>query len=372
MKLNQFIARIPAMYFSALEDGGPSYLLEGSPGGGKTSAWRTFKKAMKRIEPDKKYGFALINGGNFTLMTAMGFMVPKTDSKGRGISVFNLPYWYYDHDEPTRTLDEFDGGILLVDEYDKLGLDEKKIVGEAALSKILGNHRLPPGWVVMFAGNRMGDRSGSTRDLDHMIMRRITLEVQNDVECTVDYYKSINVLPEVISFAEDHSNLLFEPMDATTQRPRCSPRTLHQADIHLQSLMRIFETDKIPTDPLTVEELCGGIGKPAATALVTKIRLGQELAAYEEVVGAPATIAVPVKPDAMRLMSYKMASRVSEKDAKQVLTYMQRFPMEHQAMFVRMASQRNYQLVFEASFSAWCGRNAALTAILTKYKVEDK
>ena len=369
MKINQFIARTPALYYSALEDGGPSYLLEGSPGGGKTSAWKAFPKTMARIDPNGTYAVRVINGANFTLMTAGGFMIPKV-FEGRDRAIFTDPYWMYT-DEGVH-LSKFTGGILLIDEYDKLGLDEKKIVGEAALSKMLSNHRLPPGWVVMFAANRMSDRSGSTRDLDHMIMRRITIELTNDSECTVDHYRSINVLPEVVNFAEDNPQLLFEPMDPLVQRPRCSPRTLHQADIHLRNLMGIFDTDKIPTDPLTLEELVGGIGKPAATALMTTIKLGQQLAKYEEVVANPVGATLPSTPDAQRLMSYKVASRVKVEDAKPVMAYMARFPEEHQIMFVRMAVQRNYQIAFQPDFAAWCAKKASLIAILTKYKVESK
>jgi hypothetical protein len=368
MKLDQFITRLPAMYYSALEDGGPSYLLRSPPGRGKTSGYKQFPKLMKRINPQGNYGISIINGANFTLMTAMGFMVPK-EVNGRERSVFTDPYWMYTEDG--KHLSEFDGGILLIDEYDKLGLDEKKIVGEAALSKILGTHRLPPGWVVMFAANNMTDRSGSTRDLDHMIMRRITIELQDDVECTINHFHSINVLPETIQFGEENPQLLFEPQPED-QRPRCSPRTLHQVDIHLQSLMRSFDTDKIPTDPLTQEEVKGGIGAPACAQLMKTIRLGQELSSYEEVIANPLKVTLPGKPDAMRLMSYKIASRVGVEDAKQALTFMARMPMEHQTIFVRMAIQRQYQLAFEPNFAAWCGRNTALIAILNRYKTENK
>jgi hypothetical protein len=370
MKLNQLEARLPAMYYSALEDGGPSYLITSDPGRGKTSIFRRFKKIMKRVDPAGKWGFALINGANFTLMTGMGFMIPSKDAKGQDVAKFTLPYWYQDYDtgEP---LDEFSGGILLIDEYDKLGLDEKKIVGEAALSKMLGNRKLPPGWVVMFAGNRLTNRSGSTRDLDHMIMRRISLEVTDDVECTVEYFRSINVLPEVIQFAEENPQLLFEPQPED-QRPRCSPRTLHQVDIHLRSLMSAFDTNEIPTDPLTIEEINGGIGKPACAQLVKTIRLGQELKPYEEYISNPKTVTLPSKPDAQRLLSYKIAARVTPKDAAQALAFMARMPEEHQVMFVRMAVQRNYQLAFEPHFAEWCAKKTALIAVLNRYKVEDK
>jgi hypothetical protein len=316
-----------------------------------------------------------INGANFTLMTAMGFMVPHEDEKQRTVSKFSLPYWYYtldDHGKRTKqTLDEFDGGILLIDEADKLGMDEKKIVGEAALSKVLGDHSLPPGWVVMFAGNRMSDRSGSTRELDHLINRRITIEVTDDVESWVEWAMAEKLLPATIHFGEENPQLLFEPKP-DDQRPWGTPRSLHQIDIHLQSLMRSFDDTTIPTDPLTQEEVKGGIGAPACAQFMKTIRLDQELSSYEDVIANPTKVTLPSKPDAMRLMSYKIASRVGVEDAKQALTYMARMPVEHQTMFVRMAIQRQYQLAFEPNFAAWCGRNTALIAILNRYKTENK
>jgi hypothetical protein len=369
MKLNQLTARIPALYYAALEDGGPSYYLTSAPGRGKTSVFKQFPKLMKRIDPQGNYGLSIINGANFTLMTAMGFMVPVTDANGREVSKFTLPYWWMTTEG--KPLDAYDGGIIFIDEADKLGMDEKKIVGEAALSKMLGNHRFPPGWVVMFAGNRMSDRSGSTRELDHLILRRILLEATDDVESWVEWALAEKLLPETIQFGEENPQLLFEPQP-DDQRPRCTPRTLHQADIHLQSLMRSFETDKIPTDPLTQEEVKGGIGAPACAQFMKTIRLGQELVSYEAVIADPGRVAVPSKPDAMRLMSYKIASRVSEVDAKAALIFMARMPMEHQTIFVRMAIQRHYQLAFEPNFAAWCGRNTALIAILNRYKTENK
>jgi hypothetical protein len=90
------------------------------------------------------------------------------------------------------------------------------------------------------------------------------------------------------------------------------------------------------------------------------------------VIANPGTVTLPSKPDAMRLMSYKLASRVEKTDAPKVMTFMARMPEEHQVMFVRMAIQRNYQLAFEPTFAAWCSKKTALLAVLNKYKVESK
>jgi hypothetical protein len=369
MKLNQLTTRLPALYYAALEDGGPSYYIESAPGRGKTSVFHQFPKLMKRIDPNGKYGLVVINGANFTLMTALGFMIWEADEKGRAIAKFTLPYWWKTVDG--HNIDEYDGIIILVDEADKLGMDEKKIVGEAALSKRLGNHDFPAGTVVMFAGNRMSDRSGSTRELDHLINRRIKIEITDDVESWVEWALAEKLLPETIQFGEENPQLLFEPKP-DDQRPWCTPRSLHQMDIHLQSLMRSFDDTTIPTDPLTQEEVKGGIGAPACAQLMKTIRLGQELVSYEDVIANPLKVTLPSKPDAARLMSYKIASRVGVEDAKQALAFMARLPVEHQTMFVRMAIQRQYQLAFQPDFAAWCGRNTALIAILNRYKTENK
>ena len=143
MKLNQLEARLPALYYSALMEGGPSYYFESAPGRGKTSLFKLFPKLMRKLDPKGKYGLVIINGANFTLMTALGFMVWETNDKGQTVAKFTLPYWWTTTEG--RPIDEYDGVIILVDEADKLGQDEKKIVGEAALSKRLGNHGFPAG-----------------------------------------------------------------------------------------------------------------------------------------------------------------------------------------------------------------------------------
>lgn len=377
MKLNEMEARLPAWYYSSVEPGGPSYHVESPPGRGKTSIYRQFKRRMKQVDPTHKYGFAYINGASFTLMTGMGYLMKNNLPDGRLVSEFTLPPWYFDEDtgEP---IDKFDGGVILMDEVDKLQMDEKKIVGEAALAKRLANHPFPPGWVMWFAGNRLTDRSGSTRDLDHLINRRITITVRDDVESWVAWAQKNKILPEVIHFAEDNVQLLFEPKPED-QRPWCTPRSLHQTNIHIMSLMETLGRDTIPVEDLLLEEeITGSIGRSAAAQLFTHIRMGQELATYEEVLGNPSGCKVPAQPSAKRLMAYKLADKLAatdkdrNKDAAKVLQYMSRMEIEFQTIFVRLASSRKYSLVFEKPFEDFCVKNAGLVALLNRFKNEEQ
>jgi hypothetical protein len=76
---------------------------------------------------------------------------------------------------------------LFVDEADKMETDAKEIVGEGCLSGRFGPHQLPPGWIVWMAGNRAGDRSGSTKELVHLINRRREIDVTDDLESLLNW-----------------------------------------------------------------------------------------------------------------------------------------------------------------------------------------
>lgn len=364
MKLNDVTARIPAWYAASIEEGGPSFHLTSDPGRGKTSVLMTAPGLLKAAFADGEYGVTLINGANATLSTLCGYMWPA-DHGGVKYSDFTKPFWWMTKEG--KPLTEYEGGIVIVDEEDKLGLDEKKIVGEGALSKVLANHRLPPNWVVWFAGNYAKNRSGSTKRFDHLINRRNEIAITDDIVSLADWMRTHGCLPETITFAEENPQIVF--MDAPEQQgPWCTPRSLYAQDVYLRAIAATTGSDAIPTDALTTEEIAGGIGIGAAAQLINTIKLGQELPDYNYIVANSRTVAVPKKPDSMRLAAYKTANRVSERDAAQVLEYIGRFPDEFQVLFVKMAVDRQGSLVLNKDFAKWCASKASLLALVHKLK----
>lgn len=371
LTLEEMEARIPAWYMSANEEGGPSFHVESAPGRGKSSLLSSAARILKRADPEGNYGFAYINGASTTLAWLCGFQQllstrgSNGDKSERLRSVFSLPFWWFTKEG--KALDEYDGGIILVDEKDKMGVEEKKLVADMRLEKRVANHLLPPGWVVWTAGNRAKDRSGSTKELDFEINRCIILEVRDSTSSWVQWCRSHKVTPEVINFGETHSEILF--MDAPkVQGPYCTPRSLVQADTHLRSCMTVFGTDKIPLDTSTETEIAGGIGKPAAEQLFLDIRMGQELPSYDDCVQMPMNINIPQEPDKMRLMAYKMADQAKIKDTPEIMKFMGRFPKEFQTIFVRMARERNSFIIAQPAVREWCSGNAALIALITNYQ----
>jgi hypothetical protein len=366
MTLDEIGERMPAHYLSSVQDGGPSYHWESAPGRGKTTTAKRFPQIMNRVDPQGKYGFVLIQGESETLSGLMGFQQllnpTKTDSLLR--SVFSLPHWWFTKEG--KALNEYDGGLILVDEYDKMQLEEKKTVAAMRLEKRVGNHFLPDGWVVWTAGNRKGDRSGSTKDLDFNIGRTITLGVRDSSDAWANWCHANSVSPSIISFGENNPQVLFMAAP-TVQGPYCTPRTLVQADIHLRSLMRAYRLTKLPIDHMAQAEVEGGIGKEAAEQLFLHIRLELELPDYDEVVSSPLSVDIPSAVDQKRLFIYKIADKAMPKDAAALVSWVQRFPSEFQIMFGRMVGHRNPLVIGQPAIKDWVKANAALIALVDQF-----
>lgn len=183
MRLMDIETRLVAWYNSSVQPGGGSIRLRSHPGLGKTSVVSTVAPKLASINPGKKYGFVLVNGAVVTLTSATGYLVlTEADENGRRRSEFSLPNWWFTSEG--IPLDAYDGGVIMVDEDDKLGLDEKKIMGEGALSKVLGNHRCRP---VGSFGSR-----AISRDALRLAVYKLAAQVSSkDMGAVLSYVKRI-------------------------------------------------------------------------------------------------------------------------------------------------------------------------------------
>jgi len=361
MKLTDIKKRIPLWYQAAMSDR-PDRLrciyLTSAPGRGKTTvlveAVQDLSKATGR-----NLGLVVLSGPLLNPADSIGYLVPKHEG-GRAESVYTDPFWF--RTNVGRRLDEYEGGIIVVDEADKMDPDVKKAIGEAALSGRLGPHTLPEGWVVWMAGNRASDRSGSTKELDHLINRRMQIEVWDDIRSWVDWAVTHGVMPVTVAFAEQNPGIVFTEKAPEKQGPWCTPRSLVMADGYLQTLGG--EGRNIPSDALTMEEVAGIIGGAATAQLFTFVKLEQEMPKFEKIVADPKGVKVPEKPDAQMLICYNLAHRVDDKTADPVITYIQRMPKEFAVTFAKAACNRNYRLLMSPAFAKWTKENASLMAML--------
>lgn len=353
--LSEFLADSPKLYAT-----GKCFYLKSAPGRGKTSTVLNAVDVIARAT-GKTIGINVISGPLLNPPDSIGF--GYLDRKEEFTEMlFSKPFWWRTRDG--KKLEEYDGGIIFVDEADKMDVDIKKCIGEAALSGRLGPHDLPPGWVVWMAGNREGDRSGSTRELDHLINRRFEVDIKDDFSAWEAWALKNNISSETITFAQQNPHIVFPDKLPERQGPFCTPRSLAATD----EVIKAFADPegKVPTEGSIVSYVAGGIGEAAAAQLFAFFRLGQEMEPLDKIIAEPTSARIPEKPDAQMLVCYSLAARVSNDNADPIIKYIERMPKEFALTFARAACNRDYKLAITPAFRAWTSRNSTLMTAISR------
>lgn len=358
MNLSTVLKRIPLWYAS-----GKCVYIKSAPGRGKTTVFVDASAILSKLL-GKSIGHVVINGPLLTPADSIGYLVPK-DVGGHLESQYTDPFWF--RTAEGKRLDEYDGGLIIIDEADKMDADVKKVIGEAALSGRLGPHVLPKGWLVWMAGNRAKDRSGSTKELDHLINRRIEIDIDDDIASWLEWAAQNKVSPITMAFANQNPQIVFTDGVPEKQGPWCTPRSLVEADRYMQ-IVANSNGGKFADDNYTMEEVAGMIGQGAVSQFFAFVRLDREMPKFENIVKEPMTVKVPDKPDAQMLVCYNLAHRVNADTAEPVIKYVDRMPKEFAVTFAQTACRRDYSLLRHPAVNAWALKNSSLMAAIAMNK----
>jgi hypothetical protein len=218
---------------------------------------------------------------------------------------------------------------------------------------------------VWGAGNTSEDRSGSTKELDHLINRRVEIEVTPDLDAWTAWALTHGVSPLTVSFANAYPELVIGTKAPVKQGPWLTPRSLVHVDKYMQVLAR-GNNGETPDDPSTIEEVNGMIGG-AAAQFFQHVKLEQEMPKYEKIVADPVKAKLPSKPDAQMMICYHLAHKVKAVDCPQVITYVERMSPEFAVTFAKAACKRDKTLVLAPAFNKWANKNSSLMAAISEH-----
>jgi hypothetical protein len=367
MTLNELIRLAPALLRSPT-----ARVFESGPGRGKTSvmAYIAAQEAKRRGEA---FGFARIFAPTLNPIDVMGFtkMLERTwDGIVYPVSESTLPAWMRMQDEAGRDgmgapVTAMKAGLLIIEEEGQAELEVKKQLANLKLEKMIGPHRLPEDWRVWSTTNRASDRSGVTKNYDHIINRENRIAITDDLQSWKDWAFRSGLHPDVIAWGDQNPQTLFSELPEK-QGPFSTPRSVELCEKDLRALSQDGVT--LPVDGTAVEVASGTIGAGAAASLMVTLRLGIEMPRYEDIVRNPSGVKVPSKPDAMMLVCFRLAAQVSKVDAEPVIEYMQRMPQEFALTFARSAANRDKSVISTPAFHKWCVKNASLVTAMADLK----
>jgi hypothetical protein len=291
--------------------------------------------------------------GTITSPDVKGFMLPvKNEETLIPDTIFSRPPWFPvrintkicvptgDIDNPTEWMDEDDWegempevGVLFLDEWGQAEEDVKKPAAELLLNGNVGNWKLPKGWRVVAATNRVIDRSGVLRELMFIENRRCLLEITPSLFCFLDWVETQRgfMRPHymTVAFAQNHPNIIFGDKVPDTSGPFPTSRSLVKMDRDLRAIRSDDEEARnvLPMDDIAREVATGWIGN-AGPQYFSYLKYADQLPEIADIVRNPATAKLPPGQDGQMVATYKLVEHLTEENAGVFLKYIMRMSSE--------------------------------------------
>ena len=367
MNLNQAMQVMVKTHLAALGLGtrANSIEMKSGPGLGKSSTVEQVCGVLAS-QLNEPVGLVIEMLATLQSVDVRGFMLPAKSPTGGLDTVFSTPPWY-----PVRanvkvfmpdgtvhlkggmpqTLPVPRVGIAFLDEFGQAEDDTKKAAAELILHGEVGATRLPIGWRVVAASNRMTDRAGVLRSLTFITNRRMELSIDPHLPTWNDW---VNNLPDAyrphhltISFANRQPDLVFRDAVPPGDAPFCTPRTLVLMDRDLQALRSVddIERDRLPMDTVAREVCSGWIGGGEAAQFFTHIKFADQLPDIIDIERNPQTAKLPAARDAQMVAAFMVAHNVTERNGTQIMQYLGRMNIEMAVLAVKTITAQRAELI---------------------------
>lgn len=244
--------------------------------------------------------------------------------------------------------EERDGaeGILFIDEITNADNSVKGALYGLVLDRFIGEYRLPAGWRIIAAGNRVEDRAAAGRLGSALGNRFVQINVEPTVDDWIAHAISVKAPAELISFIRFRPELL---NDFDGARPiNATPRSWMMAAKIVQQ--------KLPAEQ-EARLIMGAVGEAAGTEFAAFLRVFRELPNPDQVLMDPDGAKVPDNSAAQYAISGALAKRVTENSFDAFVTYMKRLPAEFGVLAMRDATARDAELTMTGGYQQWVLEN---------------
>jgi hypothetical protein len=241
---------------------------------------------------------------------------------------------------------------LCFDEIAKSRQYIKDAIAPIIYERRVGDYRLPKGSLVFACTNLSEEGLGDSlaahlRDrLVKVMMRKPTKDewvndfaVPNGLNAAV--IGAVEELPRVFDSFTDYTGkklaaenpYIFNPRDV--QEGWVTPRGLHAASDLVDVQAHV--------DEQTLEyALCGTVGAPFASHLMSYIRFGNDLPAYSRILDNPTGCPLPTNPTAQVVLVFKLLTQTTNREEAEAVTqYVLRLRAEMQTLFSTTVSKNS-------------------------------
>ena len=250
--------------------------------------------------------------------------------------------------------------IIMLDEITKANEPVKNMLLPVMLERRLGAVKFHPDSIVYSTGNLTTDAVGDSMKA-HAKNRLTNVEVRNpNDEEWVEWGMGNAIAPEVLAWVKQFPHCLASYKDDSQKENMYiyDPRKQQEAFVSPRSLAKasfIVKQREILGIPTTLSALTGTIGEAASRDMSAYFSLADGLPTKEAIYKKPNEAVVPTDPSAKVILIMRELMTIKKEDFDSWMTYLQRLPMEIQALFALniMASERKQIAATNKTFTDW-------------------
>lgn len=219
-------------------------------------------------------------------------------------------------------------GILFLDELLRADFQTQGPLYQLVLDRQIGSYRLPKGWFIVAAGNRITDRGGDSRMADALADRFFHVDYEPHLGDWTKWALNNNIRPEVIAFLRFRQGLLHNHDTARKCHAFSTPRGWADVSIVLDRQSRVEG-----------ELIRGRVGDGACGEFLAFLKLYREMVSPDQILQNPLKTDVPVNSGVLYALAEALARRSTLKNFDAVMSYAERMPPEYRQCLVSSATQ---------------------------------
>jgi len=255
-------------------------------------------------------------------------------------------------------------GILFLDEIN-LGAPSVMAAGyQLVLDRKLGDYELPPGWIVLAAGNRTQDRTNVQQMSTALKNRFVHLDYEVNLDDWCDWALRNGVHVSVLSFIRFRPTML-NMFDAPLKSDDADKRRQAQAmkDANAFATPRSWEfmskmVTQQPDPEVEYDLFCGTVGEGAAAEFMGYLKYYRDLPNLDALLMNPSKTNVPSEPATLYALSTGLAAKATDDNFDRVVQYALRMPQEFQVLLMKDAVTRSESLTNTKAFNEWTVKNS--------------
>lgn len=271
-----------------------------------------------------------------------------------GITVWNPPEFL--------PRDENSTGILFLDEINHGSTSTMAAAYQLVLNRQLGKYRLPAGWSIVAAGNRLQDRSIVNNMSAALRNRFIHIDVEVNLDDWCIWANRHGIDPNVIGFLRYRPTLLNEADLAGTDSKRSQEVAQRLKDAKAFATPRSwsFLSKLLQVGiPGTVEHETYGsvVGEGAAAEFIAYLKYAAKMPNLDAIFVNPKSAPLPEEPATKYATVSGLAAKMTKDNFDRGITYCDRLDPEFGVMCVKDALTRLPDLAETQAFNEWALRN---------------